>query len=370
MSAERSFGLEEEYLFLDSETGAPVNRAGPVLEGMSKYRELASRELYASQIESATPVCHTAAEALEVLQGFRGEAAKLAREHGAVLACTGMPPVGGDEKGTVSPGTRYRKLRENLGETASKQFVSGVHVHVEVPSRDAGVRVLQRLARWAPALLALSANSPVWCSEPSGFMSWRYISLLSWPLSGWPPVFADGAEYDRSVEQCVNAGALLDKGVVTWMARLSENFPTIELRIADAQPRAEDTVVFGVLVRALVERCLREEEEGVDPPAIDPGVLNTSLWLAAREGVEGKLIDPTGGDPVPGITLIERAVEDAADDLRGFGDLEIVERRIAEIKRLGSPAQQQLDAWNRGGIREVLALQNSATASEEHTVAS
>lgn len=360
----RSFGLEEEYLFLDSVTGEPVDHAADVIRGMKDQRELASRELYSSQLESATPVCRTADEALLSLEKFRAEAASVASEHGAVLASTGMPPVGGDEKGTLSPGRRYRQLRENLGETASKQFVNGVHVHVEVPSRDVGVRVLQRLARWAPALLAMSANSPVWCSEPTGFMSWRYISLLSWPLSGWPPAFADSKEYDRSVEQFIRAGALLDKGVVTWMARLSENFPTIELRIADAQPRAQDTVVFGVLVRALVERCLREEERGEAMPEIAPGVLNTSIWLAAREGIEGELIDPTEAVPMPGIDLLKRAVDDAADDLRANGDLELVRRRVDEIRVHGSPAKRQLDAWNRGGIAEVLALQRSTAAGD------
>ncbi|WP_293699542.1 YbdK family carboxylate-amine ligase [uncultured Agrococcus sp.] len=352
----RRFGVEEEYLLLKDADGRPADRAADVIHGMRERREQADQEYFLSQLEAATPICRTAGEAAESLERFRGEAASAARERGLVLAGSGMPPAGGETEGTRTPGRRYRRIADALGATAKHQFATGTHVHVEIPSRDAGVRVLRRLARWAPALLAMTANSPVWCEERSGFMTWRYVSYLTWPISGWPPDFTDGSEYDGTIAQLVRAGILLDSGVGTWAARLSDDYPTLELRIADAQLRASDAVVFGALVRALVERCIRDDERGAPPPSAAPALVNASLWLAARDGLEGELMDPSEGDLLPGIDLLERAVETAADELERFGDLALVERRVEALRRDGSPAAQQSGVFEREGIRGLLAL--------------
>jgi carboxylate-amine ligase len=225
-------------------------------------------------------VCRTAEEALDTLTGFRSALSREAADRGIVLAGSGLPPVGGDAAGTVTPKSRYRELDAQLRNAAAYQYVTGTHVHVEIPSPDAGVEVLARLAPWAPALLAMTANSPLWCGEPTGFASWRHIMNMSWPVAGFPPDFESGDDYARAVEQLVDSGVLLDSGVVTWLARLSQNYPTMELRIADAQLEAEDAVCFAVLVRALVERALSDVEAGTPRPRATPGLVNGAIWIA------------------------------------------------------------------------------------------
>lgn len=360
----RTFGVEEEYLLLDADTGRPSDSAAEVIHGMAELSDMADREYFRSQLETATPICRTAEEARAALEGFRAEMAAASRARGVEPAGSGMPPIGGEEAGTLTPKHRYRMIAERMRETAARMYGTGTHVHVEVPSKDAGVRVLQRLARWAPALLAMTANSPVWCGEDTGFASWRYVSFLTWPISGWPPVFADGAEYDRAIEQLVRSGVLLDSGVVTWSARLSEQYPTIELRLADAQLSAGDAVVHGVLVRSLVERCLREDEQGVPVPSMAPGIVSGALWLAARDGLGGELIDPAEPDPQPAFDLIDRMVAEAADDLDRFGDLELVESHVARLREEGSPARRQLDAFDSGGVDALLELYRTAWGAD------
>src|SRR5699024_147395 len=130
------------------------------------------------------------------------------------------------------------------------------------PSRDAGVEVATRIARWSPVLVALTANSPLWFGEDSGYASWRYLQLQHWPSAGYPPAFADAAEYDAVVDGLVRSGSLMDRSLVNWSIRLSEKFPTVELRTADAQLSSDDAVVFGLLVRALVHRALDDRDAG------------------------------------------------------------------------------------------------------------
>ncbi|SJM62776.1 YbdK family carboxylate-amine ligase [Gulosibacter sp. 10] len=360
----RSFGVEEEYLLLDAVTGRPSDHAEPLIRSLPEQRERADREFFSSQLETATPVCVDAAEAEEALTGFRRAVSEEAARRGVVLAGTGLPPVGGEEAGTVTPKKRYRAIEAEVRNAGAYQYVTGTHVHVEVPSRDAGVDALQRLARWAPTLLALSANSPIWLGEPTGFASWRHIKSMTWPIAGYPPAFADGDEYDRAIGQLVASGVLLDSGIVTWVARLSDNFPTIELRIADAHLEARDAAAFGVLVRAIVDQGLREAEEGVAAPGIVPGLLDGALWLAARDGLEAELVDPAAGESRPAFEAVDLLLESVAPTLAAYGDLERVEGYADRLRRGGSQAAQQLRRYEEDGVAGLLDLYRTGSERE------
>src|SRR5271169_3216656 len=66
----------------------------------------------------------------------------------------------------------------------------------------------------------------------------------------------------ETVERMVGTGTLLDTGMVYFNARLSERYPTIEVRISDVCLRADDTVLIAALVRALVETEARSWRDG------------------------------------------------------------------------------------------------------------
>ena len=352
----RSFGVEEEFLLLDRETGEPVDRAAQIVERRPELRQDADREFFSSQLETASPVCLEAADADVALRRFRDVAGTAAQELGAVLAGTGLPPVGGEQEGSVTPKSRYREIRSELRAAAAHQYVTGTHVHVSVASRDDGVLALRGLARWAPALLALSANSPIWCGEETGLASWRHIKSMAWPLAGYPPEFADGDEYARTITQMVDTGVLIDRGVVTWVARLSERFPTIELRIADAQLRPEDAVSFALLVRALVDQVLADVAAGRPLVAPTPGLVNGAIWMAARDGLSTGLIDPVRGDARPAAEILGEMFSYAEASLERSGDAERIAAYLSDLRTFGGPAQRQLARFREGGIPALLEL--------------
>lgn len=361
-AVDRTFGVEEEYLLLDHATGHPADRAAEIIRELPLHRERADREFFSSQLETATAVCAHAAEAEASLQEFRSLASRAAANYDVVLAGTGLPPVGGEAIGTVTPKARYREIKSEVRSVAEHQYVTGTHVHVAVPSRDAGVEVIARIARWAPGLIALTSNSPIWCGKATGFASWRHIKSLAWPLSGYPPEFERGDDYARAIDQLVASGILVDPGLVTWVARLSEQYPTIELRIADAQLEARDAVAFAVLVRALVDTALTEAEMGRERPRLTPGVLNGAIWMAARNGLESELVDPLLADPLPAFDLVDRMVAAARPALARFGDLERVEGYVERLRALGSPAQQQLRRFSESGVEGLLSLYRGGSA--------
>ncbi len=353
------FGVEEEYLLLDAQTGLPRDGADGMIAALPGLR--AEHEYFHSQLETATPPCSAAAEAFDSLAEFRTAASRAATEQGLVLAGTGLPPLGGDAAGRVTDNERYRDIDRTMRGMVHRYYSTGTHVHVEVPSRDAGVEVFARIARWSPALVALTSNSPLWLGDDSGYASWRYLQLQQWPSSGYPPHFADAAAYDDVVQQLVRAGALLDTALVNWSIRLSERFPTIELRTADAQLGSGDAVGFALVFRALVDRALREREAGVPVPEQQRDVLRGAHWLAARNGLSSDLVDPASGSPKPAFDVIDDLVEHVADSLDAAGDLGHVQRLVERRRADGGAAALQLRAWSAGGIGALLDLYRDAS---------
>lgn len=350
----RHFGIEEEFLLLDGTTGLPSDAAQAMIAALPDLR--VDQEYFESQIETATPVCASAAEAEGALRTFRVRAAQAAKKLGVVLASTGLPPIGSDKPGTVTATPRYQAISMHLRNLMARYYSTGTHVHVEVPSRDVGVEVMARMARWSPLLVALTANSPIHLGEATGFASWRYPTLMQGPTAGYPPFFACGDDYDVLVEQLLHSGIVLDTGVVNWSIRLSESFPTVELRTADAQLDPRDSVALALIVRALVERGVLETEAGSPRQDPDLNLVWGAHWLAARNGMSSQLVHPISGGAVPATEAIAVLIDHVQRELAAAGDLELVKRYIARRCTDGEPARQQLRAFESGGVSELLSL--------------
>lgn len=356
----RSFGVEEEYLLLDAVDGKPVDRAAELILAMPELAGEAEHEYFTSQIETSTPVCREAFEAEEALTRFRSIASREASVRGVVLAGTGLPATGGDTAGTVSPKQRYHQIESQMREAAAHQYSTGMHVHVEVPSSDAGIEVLVRLARWAPVLLAMSANSPLWCGETTGFASWRHVMGLAWPVSGYPQGFENAQDYLRSVSRLIETGIVPDAGLLTWVARLSAKYPTVELRIADAQLEACDAVAFAVIVRALVDRALADYTNGIPRPQYPPAIVNGANWKAARNGLESEVIDPLSAELLPAFDLVDRMLGTIEIELDRFDDRDRIDRYLRRLREGGAPANRQRAAYESAGMSGLLELYRAA----------
>lgn len=352
----RRFGVEEEYLILNAETGAPENCASKLIQMVPQLGDRTDREFFECQLETATPVCDDLPSATRVLEEFRREMMVAAQEEGVVLAGIGMPPAGGETTGLITAKRRYREIKAATRYVSRHKYVTGTHVHVEIPSREMGLEVLARVARWIPVLLALTANSPIWEGELTGFASWRHVQDLSWPISGYPPPFSSVEEYDRVLEQLVRSGMLLDRGLLNWSARLSATFPTVEFRIADSQLSAGDSVALAGIVRALVAHVINEYEAQVPRIEIYPELVNGATWFAARDGLEADLIDPLTGTHQPAFEAVEKFLTMLEPELRAAGDFEFVRAYVDHMHRFGSPATLQRRAFESGGMAEVLEL--------------
>lgn len=353
-----TIGVEEAYVLLDPVTGLPVAAGEQVraAAGMavSVGEGEVQPELLQVQIEVATPVCEGLEEVGGHLLRLRLAANAAAEAHGCRLAACGTPP----RRGSSAPVTelaRFRALRSQAPQLVAEQLINGMHVHASVPSRDVGVAVLNRLRPWLPVLVAMSANSPFWDGQDTGFASWRTVLYDRWPVSGPPPDFADAADEARRIDTLVRSGIIRDSGQLYWQARLSDRCPTVEVRCCDVQPRADEAVMFAGIVRALVTTAVQEIEAGTPTLRSPMEVLQAATWQAARYGLSGQLITATGTRVSAG-DAVARLMEHITPALDAAGETRELSALVHRLLRQGTPADRQRRALVEGGLKAVTDL--------------
>ena len=293
-------GIEEEFLLVEPGTGRPKAVAGTVLQsaGQAAGSDLEA-ELQQQQLETNSRPCQSLDDLHRELRKGRASAAAAASRAGAQVAALGTSPVPVEPRPVRT--SRYERMAEDFGLTAHEQLTCGCHVHVEISSADEGVAVLDRAGPWLATLLALSANSPFWQGHDSSYASFRYQVWGRWPSSGPTEPFRTAQAYRDTVRQMVGSGTLIDPGMVYFNARLSERYPTVEIRIADVCLRADDAVLIAALARALVEteaRAWREERPAPQRPdraAAAGGVARQPVRPGRRPAPPGDRAAGTGG---------------------------------------------------------------------------
>lgn len=351
-----TFGIEEEFFLIDQRTGLPAIPDHESIRALHDVRSGGSNtsfEFLACQVESSTPICSDAPQALGSLRDFRKELARAALDLHLLPVSMGTPPRIPPGTAAIADQERYRQMNAFLPGIGAEQYVSGLHVHVSIPDPDAGVLVLNALRPWLPVLSAIGSNSPFWRGSDTGFASWRSIQYRKWSVQGIQPYFFDAADYHRRLEFMLSSDVILDSGHIGWAARLSQRYPTVEVRIADAQLCPEDSVLLALLVRSLVDTFLARPEQ---PPNPLPEVLDLAYWQAAKHGMSGNQLDPgNGGASVTTAQrigslfgLVERA-------LIANGDRDLVETALAQRISGGNGAARQRRSFARGGFRQVLA---------------
>ncbi|MBB2912489.1 carboxylate-amine ligase [Streptosporangium becharense] len=353
-------GVEEEFFLIDLETGRAAPRAAAVLtEVESRFAGLVQKEFSTSQVEVASSPHVDLRSLCRELEELRGGLSDVARSMGCELVASGSAlleqPAG---EGVLTDDPRYRRIAHEYGAVARGENCCGCHVHVEVPDREEAVQVCNHLRPWLPVLQALTANSPFTGGTDSGYGSWRAMAFSRWPSAGMPPFFESAADYAAVVDSLLHSGVILDQGMIYWLVRPSHHLPTVEIRAADVCATVGEAVLLAAVVRGLVMTALRDIRAGVPAPRPADTLLHAAYWRAARDGLEGKGVEPVSGALLPAWDLVDRLVDRIRPALAEAGDLETVLDRLAWLRRVGSGAARQRAAYaRRHSLRDVgLAL--------------
>ncbi|OBH10624.1 glutamate--cysteine ligase [Mycobacterium sp. E1747] len=358
MSDPPTFGAEEEFLLVDPRTGEPAPRNSDVAAAAERQGVELQLELSSCQVETTSSVVATGPELGAELSRLRRTAAQAAESVGLQLLAAGLPPATPHEF-PVTDTPRYQRIGAEYGMVAHEQGICGCHVHVQVPNRAAAIHVSNWLRAWLPSLLALSANSAIYRGADTGYASWRSVLWRRWPVAGPPPFFPSPDDYDRTVRMLIDSEIILDHKMVYWDARPSENFPTIEVRVADVPATVAETVLLATLVRAAVITALEDGEV----ERLAPAALRAAYWKAAHDGLAGRTLDLVHGrGSVPAREQLGALVRRVRPTLESLGEYDRVTVELDRIAAQGNGAMRQLRAWRKHGeVRDV--IDEAATAT-------
>ena len=355
-TTELTLGVEEELHVVDLTTRELVPRAPELLNLLDPASF--SAELHRSVVETNTEVTPTLDGLRAAIVERRRTAIGVAESLGLGLVAAGTVPLVDLESLPVTPTSRYRRMLDEYQMLAREQLICGAQVHVGINDRDEAVSVAQRVAPALPALLALSASSPYWMGEDSGYASVRSLVWLRWPTAGDSGEVTSAADHDELVAELIASGTISDHKMVYFDVRPSTHVPTVELRVTDACPDVDTVVLLAGLFRALVLKAKQEYRAGRPMQRIRPPLRRSAMWRAARSGLEGDLLDlPRSPVPVPAAVAVERLIGDLRPQLAELGDWEqVFDLSVQALSRGSSASRQRRAMARRGRISDVVDL--------------
>jgi glutamate---cysteine ligase / carboxylate-amine ligase len=346
-----TLGVEEEYQVIDPETRALCPGAEDVLRRARRTlgEDRVVPELRASQLEVVTPVCRTLSEVRGELLRLRWGVIRAAEEAGVRIAAASTHPFSHWQDQPITAGERYEKILDRERRMAEEQVVFGFHVHVGLSDREAAVQTMNRARLWLAPLLALSANSPFWMGEDTGYASYR-TQIWGWlPTAGPPGPFSSLAEHDALVESLVATGGAMEANQIYWDMRLPQKLETVEIRVCDVCSSIDEAVMLAGLCRALVRTCHKGAEEEKPYPEVRPEILRAAHWVASRYGLGADLVDVEAGHLAPAKEVIEKLLAFTRPALEEHGDWKEVSVLVGDTLKRGNGAVRQCQVYERSG---------------------
>jgi len=231
--------VEEEFALLDPETLDLVNRFEE-LKASAAGAEVDDHlvgELIASEAEVRTGKCADFAEAATRMATRRGQLQALARELGLQLGATGTHPWARWQDQRIIDTPHYRRNDDILRYVVWRNNTFGLHVHVGIRGGDRAIAVHNALRNFLPELLALSASSPFIEEVDTGLHSARsQIFTRTFPRCGIPDAYDGWRGFEDYVSFLYRTGSITEHTQLWWSVRPHLAYPTVELRIMDAQP--------------------------------------------------------------------------------------------------------------------------------------
>jgi carboxylate-amine ligase len=347
-SVDGTVGLEEEFAVCDAETLALVPRYEELAESAAEpLAGSISGELIRSEIEIRSGRGETFDDAVAMQREFRRHLFAHAAERGVALGATGTHAFSDYREQQFIETEHYRRVAEGLQWVARRNNTFSLHVHVGVRGADRAIETCDRMREHLPTLLALSASSPFYDAMDSGLHSARtQMFTRAFPRCGVPDHYGDWATYAAYIDLLARTRSIIEYTQVWWSIRPHFSFGTVEVRVCDAQPTAQESEALAALITACVLQAARDAEEGVATPALPNRLIEENVWRAIRNGMDGELLDLRTLDERPARAAVESLLAWTAPARRehglgepAFGERNSAQRQRAHIADGASPAE-------------------------------
>jgi carboxylate-amine ligase len=135
------------------------------------------------------------------------------------------------------------------------------------------------------------------------------IFTRMFPRCGIPDVYGDWASFEDYVRLLYETRSIDEHTQLWWSVRPHLAFPTVEVRICDAQPDLAESESLSALIYSLTARIARAVDEGEPLPAHPNRLLEENLWRAIRHGLSGDWLDLDRREVLPARARLEQVLE-------------------------------------------------------------
>jgi carboxylate-amine ligase len=302
-SARSSVGLEWELMLADGETGDLVPRGPDVIDALEESTALerytVTGELLTNTVEVTSGIGDTVAAAVDDIADAIAAIRTVTNPMQVELLCAGSHPFAQWYDQQVTDKTRYHKLIERTQWWGRNMMIWGIHVHVGVEDVNKVFPIINALTIYLPHLQALSASSPFWAGDRTGYASNRSLVFQQLPTAGLPWPLQSWAQFEGYLDDMVRTGVMADASEVRWDIRPAPRWGTIEVRACDGMSTLPELAAVAALVQTLVEHFSREIDEGRELPSIQPWFVRENKWRAARYGLDARVIIDREGTQLP-----------------------------------------------------------------------
>jgi carboxylate-amine ligase len=352
-------GIEWEIACVDRRSGELSPAAPELLRkvGAAEGFPHVTGELLTNTIELVSAPHHRARDAVADLASLVERVTAVAEPMGLDLISSGTHPFSQWFQQQVTPGKpRYATLIERTQWWGRQMMIWGVHVHVAVEDRRKVLPIIDGLLTYVPHFQALSASSPFWAGENTGYASNRALMFQQLPTAGLPPQFEHWAQYEAMVADLRHTGVIEELNELRWDIRPSPKLGTIEIRTFDGIPTVREIGAVASLAQCLVEYLSRELDAGREVPRLQPWFVRENKWRSARYGMDAIIIQNAAGDErlvTKDLEKLMPVLAPIAESLRCEAELE----HLRDIVEGGASYQRQLRvaAAHAGSLKAVVS---------------
>jgi len=332
-------GVEWEFALVDAQTRDLSNEATAVIAEIGENPRV-HKELLRNTVEIVSGICECTAQAMEDLRETLTPARQVVRDRGMELFCAGTHPFARWSTQELTDAPRYAELIKRTQWWGRQMLIWGVHVHVGISSAAKVMPIMTSLLNYYPHLLALSASSPWWGGDDTGYASNRAMMFQQLPTAGLPFHFQKWAQFEGFVYDQKKTGIIDHMDEIRWDIRPSPHLGTLEVRICDGVSNLRELAALVALTHCLIVDLDRRLDAGETLPTMPPWHVQENKWRAARYGLDAVIIldaesnERLVTDDLPG--LLNR-LEPVAKSLHCADEL----ASVADIWRLGASYQRQ-----------------------------
>jgi len=338
-SARPTVGVEWEFALVDAQTRDLSNEATAVIAEIGENPRV-HKELLRNTVEIVSGVCDCTAQAVEDLRATLRSARQIVRDRGMELFCAGTHPFARWSAQRLTDAPRYAELIKRTQWWGRQMLIWGVHVHVGIRSAHKVMPIITSMLNYYPHLLALSASSPWWGGEDTGYASNRAMMFQQLPTAGLPFHFQTWSEFEGFVYDQKKTGIIDHMDEIRWDIRPSPHLGTIEVRIFDGVSNLRELGALVALTHCLVVDLEHRLDVGETLPTMPPWHVQENKWRAARYGLDAEIILDADSNERPvaeDLTGLLNRLEPVAKSLHCADELAMV----PDVYQRGASYQRQ-----------------------------